>query len=187
MSETTSEKENVMRLLLSGQLESIELGLEVANSLQIDIETFKNDMNTLYDWVEKTRQWGESLSLSEKIVRLLSLTRISHSSQLGHEGFTPLDCIPSQISYLIHLKVLALSLNHILELPPEIGFLRNIEILILSGNRLSVIPSEIGQCQKLEILDLEETNLQQLPPEIGKCGRMVICFWNTIHLNCALI
>ncbi|MDJ1493121.1 hypothetical protein QNI19_09285 [Cytophagaceae bacterium DM2B3-1] len=156
MSETSNEKENVMQLLLSGQLESIELGLEVSNSLQIDIEAFKNDMNTLYDWVEKTRQWGESLSLSEKIVRLLSLTRISHSGQLGFDGFTPLDCIPPQIKYLISLDVLTLSLNHIVELPVEIGFLRNMVILLLSGNHLSFIPAEIGQCQKLEILDLKK-------------------------------
>ncbi|MDJ1482659.1 hypothetical protein QNI16_19320 [Cytophagaceae bacterium YF14B1] len=47
-----TEKENIIRLLLSGQEENIALGLQLAESLKIDLTDFAEDIDT------DERKWG---------------------------------------------------------------------------------------------------------------------------------
>ncbi|MDJ1482585.1 leucine-rich repeat domain-containing protein [Cytophagaceae bacterium YF14B1] len=178
MKETSSEKENVMRLLLSGQQESIELGLAIAESLQIDIKVFLSEIETLYNWMTDAHQWEpeqwkiEGLPLSMKLAKLIPLTEIAHSGSQAPREFIRLFIIPAEIKYLVNLESLDLSLNSVYEIPPEIGFLTKLEDLDLSSNDLVSISPEIEKCQNLRSLNLHRTDLSNLPPEIGNCSQL---------------
>ncbi|MDJ1492974.1 hypothetical protein QNI19_08525 [Cytophagaceae bacterium DM2B3-1] len=50
MNAQSTEKENIIRLLLSGQEENITLGLQIAEALQIDISDLKQDIEYVYNW-----------------------------------------------------------------------------------------------------------------------------------------
>ena len=77
--------------------------------------------------------------------------------------------IPTDLSNIVGLKVLALSGNLSGEIPAELGNLSNLEALILSGNELSgEIPSELGNLSNLEALILSGNELSgEIPSELG--------------------
>ncbi|MDJ1485685.1 hypothetical protein QNI16_34685 [Cytophagaceae bacterium YF14B1] len=114
MSETNNETDNVMQLLLSGQLESITLGLTIADSLEIDIEDFKKDIEELYDWIVRIHRWEKSVVLlSEKIYHLVHQTHIYCSDKDASTDFVQVSHIPTGIKYMVNLISIDLSYNRL--------------------------------------------------------------------------
>lgn len=57
-----------------------------------------------------------------------------------------------QVFWLINLRELAMSGNHLTAIQAEIGLLKELRILGLNNNRLTVLPPEISQLKHLKIL-----------------------------------
>ncbi|MDJ1471050.1 hypothetical protein QNI19_08485 [Cytophagaceae bacterium DM2B3-1] len=73
MSPDVIEKENIIRLLLSGQKSSIALGLQLAESLEVDLEDFRHTINLVckclqhyefYSFERRLEKIGQSLPLT---------------------------------------------------------------------------------------------------------------------------
>jgi len=78
--------------------------------------------------------------------------------------------IPAEISFLRHLKMLAIGRNSLSgTIPTELGLLKDLHTLDVSGNRLTgTIPTELGQMQQLRYIYLGSNDLSgAVPSEIG--------------------
>ncbi|MDJ1471048.1 hypothetical protein [Xanthocytophaga flava] len=103
-----TEKENIIRLLLSGQENNITLGLQLAESQKIDLTDFTEDIDTLVNSMQFVQD--KSLSLVEKLVTI------------GQEEKHNLcDPIPwKQLHYLTNTEGLDLNSRQLISLPTEI-------------------------------------------------------------------
>ncbi|MDJ1467592.1 leucine-rich repeat domain-containing protein [Xanthocytophaga flava] len=170
MSTESTEKDNVMRLVQSGQMENVQQGLALAKSLKIDIREFRNDIDAIFDWITENEEMVfPRSSFSKRIHRVYTLKELSLSKENKGEVLNRLNFIPSQIKYLVNLEVLDLSCNTLTQIPAEIGFLSKLQELILKENPISSMPAEIGLLQNLKKLDLSAMQLHDLPVEIGNC------------------
>ncbi|MDJ1495549.1 hypothetical protein QNI19_21605 [Cytophagaceae bacterium DM2B3-1] len=165
MSEVNSEKENVMRLLLSGQLENIELGLTLADSLQVDITEFKNDIEFLHEWSSDISLKSKDLSFQEKAVEIYSKDLV----YLPHKNLTT---IPSQIQYFKNVTKFDLSNNNLTRLSFEITMLAKLEIISLGNNQLELFPVEITKLSNLQLLVLTRNKIKSLPFEITNLEKL---------------
>ncbi|MDJ1505323.1 hypothetical protein [Xanthocytophaga agilis] len=73
MSPNVIEKENIIRLLLSGQKASIALGLQLADSLEVDLQDFRQTINLVCKYLQHYEFYSFELRL-EKIGQSLPLT-----------------------------------------------------------------------------------------------------------------
>ncbi|MDJ1500517.1 leucine-rich repeat domain-containing protein [Xanthocytophaga agilis] len=147
MSEANSEKENIMRLLLSGQEESIQLGLIIAESLQLERE-IKQDIDIALNWF--TRQMHSSIQ-----GKLKAIHKVKNVNLSGQD----LTSIPCQIQYVINLQSLDLSNNQLVRLPPKITNCTNLTILNLTGNPLLFLPPGMNELTKLVKLSFVGTRI----------------------------
>lgn len=175
---TPQEKENVFRLLQSGQSESIELGFEIAKSLGILIQDFITDTEIIYDWImtEVDYQAWE-MSLTDRF-------RITYSTHLVSLSSLFIYDIPGEIRHMTQLTELHLSDNYIKNLPLEIGALINLKIISLARNQLTSLPSTFFRLNQLELVNLEGNKLQKIPTEIGNMQSLQILNLQNNQLSC---
>ncbi|MDJ1473020.1 leucine-rich repeat domain-containing protein [Cytophagaceae bacterium DM2B3-1] len=168
MSYTPQEKENVFRLLQSGQTENIELGLEIAKSLEMNIQDFITDTEIIYEWLMTGvgyQAW--EMSLTDRF-------RITYATHLVSLSFLFIYDIPAEIRHMTQLTELHLSDNYIKSLPLEIGALINLKIISLARNQLNSLPSTFFRLKQLELVNLEGNELQKILIEIGNMHSLQI-------------
>ncbi|MDJ1473763.1 leucine-rich repeat domain-containing protein [Xanthocytophaga flava] len=178
----TLEKENCMRLLQSGQLESIQVGLETAQSLSIDISEFLADMEILYHWMTTGQERKES-TLAEKILRIYSGWEHVHSREvldMTHTSPYEIDTVPGQIRYLTHLREFIIVGQPITDLPDELAQLTGLQKVDLYNNSLGHVPKVLGSLTQLKELKLGSNALKELPDEIWNLTQLEIL---NLYLN----
>ncbi|MDJ1485429.1 leucine-rich repeat domain-containing protein [Cytophagaceae bacterium YF14B1] len=192
---TTQEKENVLRLLQSGQNASIELGIEIAKSLEIDICEFIADTEILYEWMMTGvgyQAWEISLvnqfkiTYSTHILGLSSLyiseipVQIRHMNQLTELYLSDnyIKDLPMELEVLTNLKTLDLAKNQLNGLPKHLFKLITLENLNLEGNKLQEVSSEIAKLQYMKTLNLQNNQLRSLPEEIKQLTQLIV-----LHLS----
>ncbi len=153
------ETENIHRLLRSGQIESVMLGLQLAESLQIDLDAFVADVEQLYrmHWLID----HPDVSLAEKIAEMYSRQHLD----LSRKKLTQLPELVGQLTKLEHLRI---NENQLTELPDFIRNLTALKHLNVSDNQLTALPDWIGELTNLTYLNLSNNQITELPDSIGK-------------------
>ena len=167
-------------LLYNDDIEYVKQGLEIADSLGVDVlekavgEMIKSNVYHVkrdqYDIEKKDRLISFALlQLQESNDQPFSFWKHFKVVVLSRMD---LDYIPDGIGYLKNLELLYLDNNNLTELPDSIGNLKNLELLSLYDSNLSELPDTIGNLKNLESLDLSYNNLIELPNSIGKLTKL---------------
>ncbi|XP_018654938.1 putative leucine-rich repeat-containing protein [Schistosoma mansoni] len=150
-------------------------------SLRLYIETDDTD----YPGLKRLKLQGKDLeNVPAELFMLRELQVLDMSPERQPSLTYKLLELPSDIGYLINLRILILDTNELHSLPSEIGSLTQLEKLSasnnqlknLSSNHLEMLPSSITDLINLESLLLFDNRLISLPEDIGEL-RNIRCLW----------
>ncbi|MDJ1469163.1 hypothetical protein QNI19_30415 [Cytophagaceae bacterium DM2B3-1] len=134
------------------------MGLAIAESLKIDLEEFKRDIEVIFNWLSTE----QDLSFEQKIFHVNSQRNITISD-------CSMTVVPPQIHYLKNLQIFQLQFTQVFTIPSEIGILTQLQRLSLDNNQLVSIPVEIGYLFHLSKVDCRNNRLRFIPIELGYC------------------
>ncbi|KAI5627068.1 leucine-rich repeat-containing protein 10 [Silurus asotus] len=89
-----------------------------------------------------------------------------------------LNSLPSQLSNLEKLQILALDFNSFVELPLVVCSLRQLSILYLGNNQIAKLPKDLSQLSGLKTLWLDNNCFTKFPPVVCKLYNL-----KTLHLG----